>query len=1834
MSDYKASFFSLLDEVKDHGGSTTPDFIARVLPLLEKAHFLRERNLVLGIYSIDSVEYNGRVLVTESEGKNFTQSSKVFKKPKQRYAVEVSVNYKEASSPDPLDAPDDYGDRLYDHDAIHKDLDVPISKPVYLPHYKTWDFETGHYDPITEIFTLGFILASVAYGIDFRDVEELERFVENRERLYFYNKNLHPTIHHVIREMTPLYREDRAPSLEEIIAKLKNYRDFNPENYVDLTDTEGFRNLNLSDRGSYILDKLKRRLFDISRRNKLLYFNDRGGFLNLTESSVPMLLDYKNINEKDLIFWNSHIETQFISKKKINLNRYLDIDQNRFLSPALNKIRLEARKSKNEYGFDQLRVVVAFLHWYNFKESADERISSPLLLLPVSITKKKGIKDKYELTVNDTEAEVNPVLSYYLKDLYDIDLPDFVDLETSSIEELVQSIKNQISLGGTGIDLQWRDKPKIQLIHKIAKRNFKLKKRKLNNRNSGLSTRSYDYSYDAENVKPLGLAIFNNLIAKKHNQLEYIINEDINPYTDLAVAERRRSFYHTDNDGKVNPLVWEVDTCNMTLGNFKYRKMSLVRDYSEILKADIKDDVFDELFSDQPKNINLDAYKKTSLEELYPIIQSDPTQSQAVLKARSGENYIIQGPPGTGKSQTITNLIADYVARDKKVLFVCEKRAALDVVFHRLKNKKLDELCCLIHDSQTDKKAFIMNLKDTYEAFMKKNMNTSTLSRKRDKTIQEIETHLGKLEKFHVNMRDGEPPLYDLYQVLIAYYQEKEMLSDKELIYVPFYKEWADNEAWITEFISQVKLNDYGSSIAIYALNGVAIEILQASNVKGEVLEKIEKATDGLDALVELLDQQEVEVKEQSIEAWHQEFDFAEKVARIVERDSLGIFDKKTIAASELDNLNRKLEKQRRLHERLIEENENWTQKFDDTDAKTALQKWEKLDGSFFKFLNPGWYKLKGQVKASYNFNAHQIKPEISSVLKSLNEEYEALEQLEIQREEAAQRFGLTNFVTDYQWIQQQQDNPDHIIKAWTTTDHTSYVRSLLSFKSQFDELYNHLEGLFSNHGAQTLVQIEDQLQRGRAAVHTLGLFAPYIEQLHGLSPEMQQNLRTREWQTDDIAFHTAYKSVKEVYEKDPVFSQSSEDGLGNSVRRISSLLDSYYDSNVAFIRSKIRDKFLNKVRITESVAAQLTEEEKVLKKEYNASRRILENEFGKSMRYKSIRELATGEAQDIMTTLKPVWLMSPLSVSDSMPIDTSIFDVVIYDEASQITVEEGVPSLFRTHQTIIVGDEMQMPPTNFFSANVTDQEEDEEETEEKIGISLDADSLLNQGARKLSSVMLGWHYRSRRESLISFSNAAFYKRNLLTIPDSRIPNAGIEPLAPIIDPDQEIDYKDVLSRSISYHYMENAIYHKRTNKDEAAYIANLVRTFLMNDIKKSIGIVAFSMDQQSEIESALDKLALEDPQFGIQLEEEYQRTEEDQFIGLFVKNLENVQGDERDIIIMSICYGFNNQGKMFMNFGPINRRGGEKRLNVIFSRAKQNMMIVSSIQAENIKNDYNEGANYFKKFLKYAKHISDGQLMAANSVLDSLHAHEDEAEKTKRLPIINQLKERLEAKGYIIDDAVGQSHFKCDIAVRENEATSYSMAILIDRASHYATDNILEQYCQKPDVLRAFGWKLQHVYSKDWLEQPERVMEKIMQRLEDKLELETELELENELENKFENEVETLVEEQISSTVNEELLDTKSQEKKDLLELDVDLKPKKEEKSSSDLVFKRYEFSEGSSNKFWEIAVDGFDIITRYGRIGNKAQENRKTFEDQVSVLKEEMRLIGVKTRKGYRPI
>ncbi len=479
-----------------------------------------------------------------------------------------------------------------------------------------------------------------------------------------------------------------------------------------------------------------------------------------------------------------------------------------------------------------------------------------------------------------------------------------------------------------------------------------------------------------------------------------------------------------------------------------------------------------------------------------------------------------------------------------------------------------------------------------------------------------------------------------------------------------------------------------------------------------------------------------------------------------------------------------------------------------------------------------------------------------------------------------------------------------------------------------------------------------------------------------------------------------------------------------------------------------------------------------------------------------------SGDSGTVIKDLKPVWLMSPLSVSETLPMDASYFDVVIFDEASQITLEEAVPSVFRAPQAIVVGDEMQLPPTDFFSARQNSDEEEEmliEEGGELIPYDLASNSFLNHAAKNLSSTMLGWHYRSRSESLISFSNWAFYDGRLLTVPEERLPGAGQRPLVATQAVDAERGAAELLSRSISFHRMEHAVYDKRRNRAEAEYIAQLVRELLRQECGRSIGIVAFSEAQQDEIEGALRRLTQDDTEFRDRLDAEWEREIDGQFVGLLVKNLENIQGDERDIIVLSVCYGPGPQGRMLMNFGPINKSGGERRLNVAFSRAKHHMAIVSSIQYSDITNDFNDGANCLKNYLRYAEAVSCGDRDVSHRVLHGMSRWStatDDLDESIDNPVAEQLAAALTSRGYVVDQAVGQSSFRCDLAVRREGESAYRLAILLDGDGYYEQSDLLERDLMRPKLLRDFGWKLAFVLAKDWYDNQAAVLTRLEQLL------------------------------------------------------------------------------------------------------------------------------------------
>src|SRR5262249_3902994 len=237
--------------------------------------------------------------------------------------------------------------------------------------------------------------------------------------------------------------------------------------------------------------------------------------------------------------------------------------------------------------------------------------------------------------------------------------------------------------------------------------------------------------------------------------------------------------------------------------------------------------------------------------------------------------------------------------------------------------------------------------------------------------------------------------------------------------------------------------------------------------------------------------------------------------------------------------------------------------------------------------------------------------------------------------------------------------------------------------------------------------------------------------------------------------------------------------------------------------------------------------------------------------------------------------------------------------------------------------------------------------------------------------------------------------------------------------------------------------------------------------------------------------LADKDRNFRDRLDAELEREQDGQFIGLLVKNLENIQGDERDVVILSICYGNGPNGKMLMNFGPINQSGGERRLNVAFSRAKQHMVVVASIRHQHITNDYNEGARCLKNYLRYAEAASAGDLATVRLVLWEMTYREEKiGEESEADAVLDQLTDGLVRRGYLVDRAVGQSSFRCDLAIRRPEERSYCLGILLDTDAYYQNADLLEQDVLKPKLLRAFGWRVAQVLTKEWFENRDGVLD------------------------------------------------------------------------------------------------------------------------------------------------
>jgi hypothetical protein len=485
----------------------------------------------------------------------------------------------------------------------------------------------------------------------------------------------------------------------------------------------------------------------------------------------------------------------------------------------------------------------------------------------------------------------------------------------------------------------------------------------------------------------------------------------------------------------------------------------------------------------------------------------------------------------------------------------------------------------------------------------------------------------------------------------------------------------------------------------------------------------------------------------------------------------------------------------------------------------------------------------------------------------------------------------------------------------------------------------------------------------------------------------------------------------------------------------------------------------------------------------------ILRRELQKQRRHKPIRQLFR-EIPALLGQLKPCLMMSPLSVSQFLDPDAAPFDLVIFDEASQIRTEEAIGAVLRGRALIVVGDNKQLPPTNFFmTGDAEDLDAEEVEVADSFESILDAAS-----AAGLPAWLLRWHYRSRDESLITFSNTHFYDRRLATFP-SAIAVGG---------------------RGVSLVHVADGLYDRqgsRTNLIEAGRVAELVIEHFKTTPERSLGVVAFGQPQQLAILHELERRRAADQALAPLLNPDQGKGDKERAEPFFVKNLEHVQGDERDVMIVSVGYGRDAAGRVLMNFGPLNQQGGERRLNVAITRAREQVVLVSSLLPEDIdiRRTQHPGPRWLRDYLDYARRggperdIGDRRHETGDKRQDRERSAEKLQSDVSGLTSLvsnprfeDKLAVALARRGLVLARQIGHSDFRIDIAVRDPQNPSqFLLGVECDGDDYRDAPTARDRERLREQVLATLGWKIHRAWSAAWAHDPEAEIARVFAALE-----------------------------------------------------------------------------------------------------------------------------------------
>jgi superfamily II DNA or RNA helicase/very-short-patch-repair endonuclease len=1047
--------------------------------------------------------------------------------------------------------------------------------------------------------------------------------------------------------------------------------------------------------------------------------------------------------------------------------------------------------------------------------------------------------------------------------------------------------------------------------------------------------------------------------------------------------------------------------------------------------------------------------------DMYQVLDADSSQQEAIEAAKHGRSFVLQGPPGTGKSQTISNIIAEKLADGEKVLFVSEKQAALNVVKERLDDAGIGRFCLEAHGKKANNSDVLASLEEELNA------SQSNATDERKHQLQRLQDRCETINEYGSNLFYS-PPGWDL-----TVYQAFGILGmndDAPHVDIGISEPLKLSEETVTRVIDELE-----------TLARFEDEIANYENHPWKHTTLTEWAVDTSESMRRSLTQQQnvIEEMESFAEQLESELDIEvttladfeesiEVLTHLTDRPDItwqeAFFDDFFVKGRDrLEELAELEQERTELIDSLSQDYERSFFSINGTEINNELAGY-----GFLKVLKPSYRSLRRRVLNHAHF---EYDPDYEQLLEDTRKltEVQRLEELRENYQNVINSLGPLYQGDDTRWgrlIRAQSwatelneyDNRFTQPAKGVLLDHKSAdVGLLLSRAEELQQGYEEKSVYFKESMAVAEMTINDHSYEETLLSDLREKFA----ELHNSVPDLQRWVQFST-QLEDVRDTICDSYVDEFLggeypasELVPAFTKRYYTKWLNTVYKRTEL-GSFNAEKMGRYLQEFRQLDEKQQRLAEiEIQHEVTKRRPTLNLEHASGSEevIVRREIEKQSRHKPLRELFD-EAGGFITQLTPCLMMSPLSVAQYLKADTIDFSTVIFDEASQIMPEDAISSVIRADQAVIAGDTKQLPPTSFFQSDIEAAED----------VRQDLDSVLEEAASVLPEKHLRWHYRSRTNELIEFSNHQYYNGELRTFPEN---NSDIE---------TGVDFK----------YVSDGVYDRggsRQNEIEAQRVIDVVEDHAENASHKSLGVVAFSSAQEQAIRDALEERQTEN-----QILEGFVN-QDDVLDEFFIKNLEMVQGDERDRMIFSIGYGPDKSGNISMNFGPLNKDGGERRLNVAVTRAKEKVTVISSLQPGDIDltNTSNIGVENFKKYLQYAK--NGEQVLARDDTVSQTLDFDSQFEEA--------VYTELESYGFDVVTQVQSSSYSIDLAIKHPDRPGeFVLGIECDGAAYHSSKTARDRDRIRQSVLEDLGWTIHRIWSPDWISNKECEIQAIREKV------------------------------------------------------------------------------------------------------------------------------------------